>query len=213
MAWTYQDLYDEIEAEVDDNTSDAETVIKGFVNDVCEDIWQSSNWSFKYANTTISSVSGTRTYDLSSEVSDYAKILTIGYQGENDDYPTVKNEISFQSLATRYPDDDTTGTPILWSLYGDTLYFFPIPDYSGTNNITINYQKVFTRLSATTDVPAIPEKFRDVIKAGVKAKFWSYDDDTRSVEERNNYVNGLARMLIAESDRTLTPKRPRLFSA
>ena len=212
MAWNYGDLKTEISKEVDDDTTDALTVIGQLINDVCEDIWYYATWSFRSTSTQFNSVSGTASYDLSSEISDLNKILTVGYKGENDTEFRLIREIDMQTY-NAISSDTNTSTPSRFAYYNNNLLLDPIPNYSGTNNIEVYYDKIFTTLSSDSDVPEIPSKYKRVVKSGVKTLFWNYDDDLRETIEERRYKGGLGWMMENDMDRTIPPQSGKLIVA
>jgi len=211
MAYTYDGLAAEIQNEVDDQTSDALTAIKQYINDIGEEIWQEEAWSFRDATVYLNSVANQQTLDLTTLITDLGKINVVGYKGENETEFFPLNEISIQTLRNRYTDTTTASKPVVWAWYNGLLYFAPIPNYSGTNNIQIDYDKNWTDLTADADVPGIPVKYKRVLKAGVKAMFWNFDDDLRESPAWQTYLRFLGSMRAEDLDRTLTPHRGRLL--
>lgn len=211
MAWTYKSLQDELLNEVDETSSDARTLIKQAINDICSDIWFKENWSFKDALATISSISGTREYDLTTDVSDLGTIIAVTYKGENDSIFRPLNEVDLQGMISRYNDTTVTTRPSRWCFFNNTLYLLYTPDYSGSSNVQIYHDKIFTELSADDDVPGIPARWKYVIKRGCRWRFWNYDDDIRDASEWAVYGRGISDMRASELNRSLTPTGPKLL--
>lgn len=211
MGYNYGDLATEIQNEVDDHTSDALTAIKQYINDMGEEIWQEEVWSFRDATIYLSSVANQQTYDLAALITDLGKITIIGYQGENETEFFPLNELSIQTLRSRYLDTTTASRPIAWTWYNSLLYLYPIPSFTGVDNIQIDYDKNWTELDEDDDVPAIPVKYKRVLKAGVRAMFWNFDDDLRESPAWQTYLRFLGTMRAEDLDRTLTPHRGRLL--
>ena len=212
MAYTYGDLATEIQNEVDDQTSDAQTTIKQNINDICEEIWQEEDWQFKEATAYLSTVSGQQVYPL-APITDLGKIGIVSYKGDNQTSFAPIGEVTFETFRATYNDAVSTAPPFRWALYDEELYLFPTPDYSGTDNLQIDYNKKWVELDDNDDIPSIPVKYKRVIKAGVKALFWHYDDDLRETPAWQHYIRMLGTMRTEELDRTTTPKRFRLFRA
>lgn len=210
MAYTLQTLYTEVQNEVDDQDSKALTVIKQALNDGGERIWQAAQFSFKeQAPLYLSSVDGTQSYSLASL--SFGRILQIGYKGNGDaDYTKLK-EISYDEFLQRNTDPTVTSRPFAYALYNNTLYLLQTPDYSGSNNIRIVSDKPFTRLELDADVPLIPQKYQEVLKAYAKAAYWDFDDDTRANGEWARFESLLRNMKADELDATSGVKVGRLF--
>lgn len=199
MTWTYQQLQTEIQNEVDDDTSDGLTVIKQFINDICREVWHSRDWSFKNATSYIDSIADQSEYDLVTLIPTCSKINTVGYKGENQTEFIPVRETDIQRYNSVLIDRDSSGTPMFWIYLNGTLYLWLKPDYTGTDNIEINHDVIFNELSANGDVPQIPEKYRAVIKAGVKMMYWNYDDDVRADAEEKRYFLGQRNMVLEDN--------------
>lgn len=214
MAWDLQTLYGEIQNEVDDQESDSLTVIKANINDIGREIWYyTPGWSFRDARNYFSTVSGTREYVLDTEISDPTpgKILRVGYQGDGDTRYDKLIELSVPEIENIKDSGSSNSRPRYFAIHRGRLILHPTPDYSGTNNIEIVSSKDYTELTADADVPGIPEKYKHVIKAGVKAMFWHYDDDLRENIVWQKYYDLLGWMMQDDLDQTMAPKKGRLF--
>jgi len=211
MAWTYSQLQTEIQNEVDDDSSDGLTVIKQFINDISREIWQRHPWPFRSASTYLSTTDGDATYDLSSLITDLLILNTVGYKGSGENDFILLDPIDVQRFNNLYHDRTNESRPVKYCFYNNILNLWPMPDYTGSSNLEVTYDKLFTELTGNNDVPAIPEHWKAVIKAGVKALFFDYDDDTRAAGQKSLYEQGLRDMAFQELVGDLAPKRVKLF--
>jgi hypothetical protein len=130
------------------------------VNDASDEIAKLIKILFK--TSTISTVSGTQYYDQPSKyISLYAEDSIV--------YTDSASAKHYPLLCTyddvrKYDDLTTaTGTPRKVWLQDDRIGFYPIPDYTGTDNLSVEHYNLPTTLSANGDVSDIPDKYKYAI--------------------------------------------------
>lgn len=189
MAYTYLDLTNEVLARMNEVslTSSGFTTARGFqiqcknaVNDAINYINQREyTWPFNHTQGSETLVAGTTRYSIPStaKLVDYetfrlAKDATLGTNGRGlsvmDYKEYVGNHIDQEDDATvegaepRY----VVRTP------DNNYLLYPYPDKAYT--LRYDYFNHPTALSAATDVPAIPEEYRQVIADGATAYAYQY---------------------------------------
>lgn len=75
-----------------------------------------------------------------------------------------KNYLPHREFFSQYPDPslETSGLPSAWTEFGQQLYFDKPADKAYT--FRQRYFRVPTSMSATTDVPDVPEAFRELLE-------------------------------------------------
>lgn len=219
MAYTYGTIQTELQAELDNDDSFALVLIKQKINDVCREIWHFAHWYFRSTTEYLNTTDEVAEYDLNSLIPDYLAIQSVGYKGENDTEFRSLKEMSLQAYDGQNRDTTNASSPIRWILRNKTLILWPKPDYTGTDNLKIAYEKKFTELVNDDDVPIIPVDYKAEIKCGVRGYFWQLDDDLRADGElyqfhgRDGEGGMLAAMRKTAIDQTNSPKKGHLFYA
>lgn len=94
------------------------------------------------------------------------------------------------------PDEDTTGTPLIFSIRTDHLRIYPKPDSAIL--IKEAYWKIATRLAANTDLYTLPEFCEAAILKVAEAEMWYYIDKTT----KGDRARGRAKILIEDAVET-----------
>ena len=188
MAYTYLDITNEVLARFNEvaltssNFSSArgfQTQCKNAVNDAINYIFQREfGWGFSHSEQTETLVAGTTRYNFDSTV----------YYADYETFRISKNEslgvagvslrvLDYKEYVDKYIDQETTsdvgGVPIFVFRTPNNNYgLYPYPDAA----YTLKYDAYIkpTSLSAATDVPLIPEQFRQVIVDGATAYGYQY---------------------------------------
>ena len=188
MAYTYLDITNEVLARFNEvsltssNFSSArgfQTQCKNAVNDAINYIFQREfGWGFSHSEQTETLVAGTTRYNFDSTVyyADYetfriSKDESLGVAGVS------LRVLDYKEYVDKYIDQETTsdvgGVPIFVFRTPNNNYgLYPYPDAA----YTLKYDAYIkpTALSAATDVPLIPEQFRQVIVDGATAYGYQY---------------------------------------
>ena len=173
----------------DDPTFDT-VKLDRWTNWVLDDIYSRYSFPFMQTSTTFDTVDGTSEYDLDVIAGDIDKVRLLT-DTTND---VVLNYIDPIGLAEADPQDTTESKPSRWTVYGNTLKLWPIPD--STYTIKMHYKKVPTSLVDTAEEPEIPERYMEAVVLGVYQKLheWNDDFDYASVIERQ-YEQKIAKMI------------------
>lgn len=91
---------------------------------------------------------------------------------------------------------------------------------SATACVQITYEKKFIEPTTGTSSIQIPEQYKHVIKSGVKAAFWDFDDDVRGDAEHRRFegqayergVGGLiGDMIVTDNENPVGPHQMQVF--
>ena len=188
MAYTYLDITNEVLARFNEvaltssnfvNARGFQTQCKNAVNDAINYIFQREfGWGFSHSEQTETLVAGTTRYNFDSTVyyADYetfriSKDESLGVAGVS------LRVLDYKEYVDKYIDQETTsdvgGMPIfVFRTPSNNYGLYPYPDAA----YTLKYDAYIkpTSLSAATDVPLIPEQFRQVIVDGATAYGYQY---------------------------------------
>ncbi len=191
--------------------------VKNFINETISDIYAKpeSEWPFQWTEGSITCVPGTFEYstetsamwiDWDSIYIDYDAAIT-----EAPDHQELTNKsweyyVDFlrESDINSEEVDQSRAKPqfVIRTRDDDKLVLSPVPDYAYT--VKYPYFIVASTLSASTDVPAIPEEFKQVIKQGALAKVYEFRDDStahdRAMKRFDDYLGTMIRLLVPITD-------------
>ena len=115
-----------------------------------------------HERTTLSSVAGTRNYDLPESYMSVYEDNSIIYTGEDDRdvrvrYTTYDEVREYSDLTTK------TGTPTVFWIQNNDVYFYPTPNYTGDSNIELEHYRYVASLgggsTTLTDVTFATEDY------------------------------------------------------
>jgi hypothetical protein len=85
-------------------------------------------------------------------------------------------------------DSSMQGSPSKFYIIGSTLYLFPKPQASGSNDLFMFYESTAPALSVITDALAVDDSLYPGVRAYVLAKLWKQDNELeRAAEEMENF--------------------------
>jgi hypothetical protein len=186
---TLSDIRTAVRERADDPTFDTAKLDR-WTNWVLNDIYTRYQFPFMEASKPFTTIANTQEYVLPTIATDIDKIRLLT-DTTND---VVLNYVDPIALEEADPKNETTSKPNKWTVYGDTLKIWPIPD--GEYEINVMYKKVPTELVNSTDEPEIPNRYMEVVVLGVYQKVheWNDDYDYASVVERQ-YEQKIAKMI------------------
>ena len=135
-------------------------------------------------------------YSLASDVED---VLSM-WQETN---PYKLQKVGIEVMDNYWPQRSSFGYPVKYSIVGyDSsgylkVALYPIPNYA--KNIYYRYRKRVTEMSATTDTPIIPLRYRYVLAKGalyIAAKYLDLPDIGGDYERE--YRQGIAQLISAD---------------
>lgn len=183
MSWDRATIESEIQNEVDDFESDSLTIIRQAINDIGRILWFRHDWSFRTTTGYITTDGSARAFTIASSISNWSKILAVGFKGTGQTTYQVLEFVPYSIfLEQRKNIPASSGDPTCWTLFDGQIILDSIAP-AVSSGLEVTYEKVWVDLTAADSEPLIPEKYKHVIKSGVKAMFWDSDDDVRASGE------------------------------
>lgn len=122
---------------------------------------------FLKATATQNTVAGTQTFILPSDV---LQVETLQFDG------VILENMSFEQYNTKYRGAQlSTGTPTTWSVWGNSVYLYPVPD--NVKTVTIFYVKSPTNVSSPNDLLACPDRYFNAIVEFCMSRAFAMDED------------------------------------
>jgi hypothetical protein len=196
MAYTYLDITNEVIARFNEVplTSSNFTAARGFqiqcknaVNDAIDFINTSEfSWPFNHATQTDTLTAGTTRYTIPTTAKhvDYdtfrlVKDTSLGASGGNLTLLDYKDYL--KNYITQEDQTDVGGVPRNVFRTPDNNYgLYPYPDKA--YSLKYEYYSYTTAMSASTDVPAIPQQYRAVIVDGATAYGYQYRGESQQFQ-------------------------------
>jgi len=193
MAYTYLDITNEVLARFNEVTLTASNFgnARGFqiqcknaVNDAINHInTREYGWPFTHATQTETLVADQTRYSIPATAQhvDYETFRISRDQSLGTDGPSLR-VMQYKEYVDKYIDQESTsnvgGVPIYVIRTPDNNFLlYPYPDKA--YELKYDYFDKPTQLSASTDVPAIPEQFRSVIVDGATAYGYQYRGESQ----------------------------------
>lgn len=163
------------------------TRVKRLINEAMHETNAAEPWDYLFASTTGVAPLTIADLDEVESVTDVA-----GYN------PLV--QVDRQQLVRDVADLTTVGYPAYW--YKTTPTTIAIYPVSTTITLTVKYTKFGTDLSAGTDVPLMPDRWRQVIIELAVAKLWRDNNEWESVkacmDEYNRLLSQMREKLVTQ---------------
>ncbi len=177
MAYNLLDIRTRVRSKIKDSSYPSATV-DGFVNDAIVEIADLYPWKYFEKVVEGSLTVGEHTYEQQSDHQTTNKLIIIHPVNVTTHWDITKYRKSWNEFFDIYPAPETQddAQPIYWTEYGNQIYFNCPADLAYT--LRQFYQKLPTELSADSDIPELPQNFRECIVLGA-----AY----RCEEERGNY--------------------------
>jgi hypothetical protein len=194
---TLQTIIAAVRERLDDPTFDNVKITR-WANWVIYDICSRTNFPFLENSTTVSTIVSTQDYTLASIAADLNKVKSVIDTTNERELTYVKPE----ELDSKYKDmsNDTTGQPIYWTVYGDTLRVYPLPDDVYT--LQVRYKANPTELTVASDTAIIPEVYSETVILGIYQKSLEWNDDfDYSVVIEKQYEQKVNKMVSDYSNR------------
>ena len=193
MAYTYLDITNEVLARFNEVTLTASNFgnARGFqiqcknaVNDAINHVnTREYGWPFTHATRTETLVPDQTRYSIPATAQhvDYETFRISRDQSLGTDGPSLR-VMQYKEYVDKYIDQESTsnvgGVPIYVIRTPDNNFLlYPYPDKA--YELKYDYFDKPTQLSASTDVPAIPEQFRSVIVDGATAYGYQYRGESQ----------------------------------
>lgn len=182
MAYTLGQLVTDVRNKLDDSSFDS-TLIKEFINDTQRYIVNKHYFKFMEGTYSSTLTIDSHSYDLPEAIGTVEGFRITNPDGDETDL--TGNFMTFQEFDHRYPDParEDNGKPWRWTIREDNFLVFPKPDKAYT--LDIRYIKDPTTLSDDSDVPDIPERFKELLVLGALSRAHKFNDnyDLAQVEQ------------------------------
>lgn len=188
MSRQYSTMKDRVADRVQDTTNPMKTLIGDWLNRRYKQVLRSINWTYINEDYTITTVSGTKDYNLPS---DFGKEL---YATDTTNNKNLK-KIDFEALVRDFSTELTTaGYPQRYSIFKSDdgnvkVRFHYVP--SGAYTIDFPYIVDPSEMSADGDTPVID--IEDLIELGAEADAWRYKRQYAKAQQTeilfNNYLS------------------------
>jgi hypothetical protein len=177
MAYNLLDLRSRTRAKIKDSSYSA-TTIDGFINDAICEIADLYPWVYLQKLFSDALTVGVHTHDQQSDHQTTSKLILVHPTQTTSYWDITKYRKPWEQFFEAYPAPDQldNSQPLYWTEYANQIYF----DCPANLAYILRqfYQKVPTELTSDSDVPELPQNFREAIVLGA-----SY----RCEEERDNY--------------------------
>jgi hypothetical protein len=174
------------------------TRVKSWINQAYDDVISRRRWSWLEATETVTTVANQQTLTLSG-ITDpplYWGRLRPNAVGVRE--PVYLDPMRYTDGVTRRATGATDkGQPSVYTFFGDTITFWPIPD--AAYGYTLYYWKGTTELVNDADVPLVPAQWRHVLVMGALRYAAERDRNDASLMRRTaEYEKNIANMLGSE---------------
>lgn len=201
MAETLTTYRGYVQAEVDDTSSRAASVINRSIKDTYNEILRKTAKLINGTTSeTISTVIGTSSY---TPVNKYQDVIAVHHLN-NGNYDRL-TQITREEFLDLYLNDNN-GTPSRWYPNGSNIVLSPAPSTVGT----IRVEGVEIPDTLTTQDSEIPVQYTDVLILGSVARFLGYEKDGLSTHYKGLYEMALNDMIQDLSTKTRTLRPPLL---
>lgn len=171
MAYQLSELVEDVRKRAKDTTFDSD-LITDFIQATQNEVLQRSRFPFMQLSDTDSVNEGDTDYQLFEDVDVILSLKLVGladavWEPQYMPYPQF-----FESFD---PETATAGTPTFYSVFGNTVLWNIPLDRAFT--LHIKYLKTPSVLSLDTDVPDVPERFKELLIRGALARVEEFRDN------------------------------------
>ena len=197
MALDFLGLQTEVFARGFDYLSDGgagTTRVKRWINDAMHEVDELERWDYLYA-----SAAG----NAPLTVADLREVELVFLTATSVPLPYQRRDV----LGAVFGDYTATGTPVYWfSLTPTQIGVYPA---AGATSITVKYWKFGPDLSATTDTPLMPDRFRPAIVELAAAKAFRDSNEPDAAQdclrEAERIVATMREVLVPDGMRRADP--------
>jgi len=193
----FLEMQQDVLARLDEKeNTELQASVKTWLNQAYQDVCNRYNWPFLEAQFTLSTVDGTESYGLTG--TNVKKIYDVIYTDSGGDKHRLQ-PMTLDVFKKLYTGETQTssGTPDYYYIWNDNIYLYPIPDYSGTDNLLINYYTYPNYMTNDTDEPLIPLPYHEVLVLGACVRARQYNDESTPEAEliRREYEEKILHMI------------------
>ncbi len=196
MAYTLGQLVTDVRNKLDDSNFDS-TLIKEFVNDAQRYIVNKHYFKFMEGTYSAPLTIDTFSYDLPSDVETVETFRFTDPDGQEHDL--TDHYLTFIEFDNLFPDPagDDNGVPRHWTIREGNFLVYPKPDQAFTLNI--RYKKIPTALSGDSDVPQIPERYKEMLVLGALVRAHKFNDNYDLAQVEQNALDELLLDAVAKT--------------
>ena len=178
-----------VQKEVDDSSTNAQSVISQDVKEIYQEIMLSAsqyliNQTFQDITTTV----GTQIYTPNA----FVDIVAVSYLPVGSTSHSQLNTMRFDEYVGTI--DRQNGKPSRYFVQGSQILLDAPSDEAGT--LRVYYVPVTSELVNAVDISLIPDRFTNVVKLGASYKYFAFDDNPKAVEYKNLYEEALRNMIL-----------------
>lgn len=213
MSYILGDIVTRVQQRIRD-TGYSSTEIKGYVNDVQNDVFNEYRLPF---------MQEAQPYTLTVDNSDITAgvglpsnfVQAVNLTLTTDGSVKLIPYRDYKQIDAFYPDADDTddhphGGPLYWYVYEQTIRVYPAPDSAYT--VSLRYYKKPTLLSGNDDVPSLPSQFEELLVVGAAYRVLQVKDNyDQAAILQNKYDEILDKLVVRYSQPQVgTPTRMRI---
>lgn len=171
MAYQLSELVADVRKRAKDTTFDGD-LITDFIQATQNEVLQRSRFPFMQALDTDTVAADSTDYQLSEDLD---VILSLKLVDTEDAVWEPQYMPYAQFFESFDPESSQPATPLFYSVFGDTVLFNAPLDRAYT--VRVKYLKSPSVLSLDTDVPDVPERFKEVLIRGALARVEEFRDN------------------------------------
>jgi len=120
---------------------------------------------------------------------DILKTHSLKYKGVSLDF------VSLEQAEKLFPNKDDassypSGTPTHYWIWGGELYLYPAPDFTGTNEIVLYYNRTPAEVAVSGDTPEIPSAYHNRLVEYCMAQAYELDENMASSSAKMQQFQG-----------------------
>lgn len=190
MAYNLGEIVARVQQKLDD-TDYSTQIIKDFINDTQQEIFNGYNLPFNQETFSGVIASGEHQLNFVSSATDYQRVVGLRITS-----PTVNetdlsgNYVPYRQFRKLYPDpsSQTAGIPYEWTTWGFVIYFSRPTDQEYT--MDMDYIKEATIIEDDADVPELPASWQEVLVLGAFIRALERNDDNDIAEYHRSKQGG-----------------------
>lgn len=195
MAYDLIGLRAEVRNRLDDESYDS-GVLDQFINDTHRQVLNTYSFPFMEKEFSGTLLSGASTFQLPTD----AQTVISFRLTAPDDAAGLLPYMAFRQFDETYPDPGSSnpGKPIVWTFINTDFKVHPKTDQ--VYELDLRYLKIPTTLTGDTDVPDVPEEFKEILVLGAHQRALERDDaynEAQVVEQKwDLLVEDMVRRLV-----------------
>lgn len=192
-----------VQAEVDDTSARAQTVIERGLKDTYQEVLKHVSRFLVGTDTySVTASAGTQEY---TPTAFYETVRALWKNASETNFRVLQEISEAEAIEQHY--NEANGTPQYYYRNAQNVILVPTPDNAGT--LEVVYVPVQSELEGST-VSIIPDRYTNVIILGAIARFKMYEGVSEAIEYQAKYAASLQDMK-KELAAQFTPVKPKFF--